>query len=66
MKMMIYGMILILKNSITDYNIREYSDKMKLINLLILSNLANAELDCYKLIGISKGETTKKIKSAYR
>ena len=43
---------------------------MKLLNLILLASLADqtdaADVDCYKLLGVTKKDTNKKIKSAYR
>ena len=41
---------------------------MKLLNLVLLTiqAVSAADVDCYKLLGVTKKDTNKKIKSAYR
>ena len=47
---------------------------MKLLKLILIASLTDndngrvnaADVDCYKLIGVTKKDTNKKIKSAYR
>ena len=52
------------RNFLTDF----FSFSMKLLNLALICSavVESADVDCYKLLGVTKKDTSKKIKSAYR